>query len=137
MSRPAALFALLVACLGAGCWALESTVPVGVTVPTPRGLLLVNVPSDTAAQLEQAPVVEQFEQAVRLGHLRAPALEPLLRQHMVVTGMSQQEVIWAFRAHPSSVRFSGPPGGRTFHWEPGRYWVRFDETGAAVSAGRY
>ncbi len=57
--------------------------------------------------------------------------------HQVLVGLTPQEVIWVFLSHPTRVRNQGPPGGHTLLWEPDRYFVRFDQSGRAVAAGRY
>jgi hypothetical protein len=111
--------------------------------------LLLHVPKEAVDALASEEVVRTLDLALdgaqeRIGIVSLPpghAQRILLNQ--VVTGMTEQEVIWCFLAHPTRERLQGPPGGRTLCWEPpglgstDRFWVRFDETGQAVAAGKY
>jgi len=148
-ARPlhALLLGLLLA--AAGCGALEPEIPPRDPPPNiPADLLLIEVPQSAVDALATQAVVRTFDLALagaqdKLGIIALPtghAQRILL--HQVLTGMTEQEVVWCFLSHPTRVREQGPPGGKTLLWEaPGmggdRYWVRFDENGLAWAAGLY
>jgi hypothetical protein len=111
--------------------------------------LLLEIPQSVVDAMATQAVVHTLDLALagaqeKLGIISLPpghAQRILL--HQVVTGMTEQEVVWCFLSHPTRVREQGPPGGHTLLWEPpgyqqgDRYWVRFDENGVAWSAGLY
>ena len=135
----------ITALLSTACTPLNPTMPVGPAPRVENGLLLMVVPEAFLRRSTQANVrrdmVEfmQFELQDTSDRDRLLDPETLARisRHEVITGMSSREVIWCFVAYPTRQQDTGPPGGETLYWEPGRYWVRFDEFGRAVSAGRY
>jgi hypothetical protein len=107
-------------------------------------------PNELLCELPQAlvdamrdPVVEQtVEEQIALGQVESEWVD-LIREHKIVTGMTKRAVIGAFLSQPTRERWQGPPGGDTLLWQPGGIWVparwfvRFDEWGHAVAAGRY
>lgn len=131
--------ALVVAALAAaGCTlALEPTLPTGGPPQVEDGLRLLQVPRDVVERLSQAEVRAHREVFFRRDRTHRISRADAIVRGNVVTGMSPREVVWTFEAHPTRVRDHGPPGGHTYYWEPGRYWVRFNEQAQAVDAGRY
>ncbi|MHC5212630.1 MAG: hypothetical protein ACYTG2_18100 [Planctomycetota bacterium] len=114
----------------------------------PPGLTLLELPDAVVESLATQEVEDKLGTLLLGQHLganesRFPAgrREQILN-HRIVTGMTVREVVFCFLADPVRQRHQGPPGGQTLLWEPpdlslGRYWVRFDERGLAVDAGRY
>jgi hypothetical protein len=134
-----------IALLGSACTPLNPTMPMG---PPPRledGLLLMVVPEEFLRAGTQATVKQdlvdfmqvELDEVDQRDRLLDPATLARIARHEILTGMPSRQVIWAFGANPTRQQDTGPPGGQTLYWEPGRYWVRFDELGRAVSAGRY
>lgn len=129
----------------AGCsWSVRPVVPPVAPPPNvPGEVLLLTVPDAYVEDL-RSPQVEAHL-ASELPRLEAS--EPLraeqVQRHEILTGMSSQHVVWAFRTHPTRVLDDGPPGGHTLLWgqgspfDNGRYWVRLDEWGHVTAAGRY
>jgi len=122
----------------AACGVLDPRLP---AVPPPPaiapGLVLLELPEGVVDELAQESVREHRE--AELPGLQATNPERTRRMlaRQVTVGMTYQDVIWTFLAHPTRVRDQGPPGGHTLLWEPGRYFVRFDAAGLAAAAGRY
>lgn len=121
-----------------GCWSvLEPTLPVGAMPKVAPEQVLMQV--DVAEVRDNAQL--QLDEHLR-AHLARERRLPqgqaeAIQRGFVLTGMSPMEVLWVFRRHPTRIRDNGPPGGHTWYWETGRYWVRFDEGGQLVQAGRY
>jgi hypothetical protein len=136
---------LVMLLLLAACRAPDPTWPVG---PPPRvddGLLLMQLPEERVQRQAQDAVrrdlerftQRQIEDTLVTDRVVDPAVLQEVARHRVLTGMSTRDVVWCFLSHPTRIRHPGPPGARTFYWDEGRYWVRFDETGRAVAAGRW
>ena len=111
--------------------------------------VLLVLSDDLVASMSHAEVRARRDEALAEartsvgGRVIDEARKDSIRRHVVLTGMSAEEVIWCFEAQPVSVREQGPPGGHTLLWDPrgraagNRYWVRFDGWGVAISAGKY
>lgn len=139
-SRAGALIAcvLVVSAALPGCWSLTPELP--ALDPPPNievGQLLVEMDPDVIEGWER-PLVRAWRDK------ELPAVAAVDRQlaqhvlnHRIVTGMESRHVVWAMLAQPTRVVDQGAPGGHTLCWEPDRYWVRLDEHGHVVSAGRY
>ena len=132
--------------LVAGCtWSVNPILPPVEPPPNiPDGVLLFTVPVEVVAQLDSPTVRQHLEvETERLRNRSEERLQQVMA-HQIVTGMTSQELVWAFRAHPTRIIDQGSPGGHTLLWgqrrafdHPARYWVRLDEWGHARSAGRY
>jgi len=151
---PLRISALLLPCLLlsllAGCAIHEPALwPHDPPPNIPADQVLLVLPEEVVAELAQDEV-RTSRQAALDAEVTWAGRRPLdsarlqrVREHTVVTGMSVQEVVWCFEAHPTSVRDQGPPGGHTLLWDPGgraagkRYWVRFDGWGRAHAAGQF
>jgi hypothetical protein len=132
---PALLAALL---LLPGCWSvLEPTVPRGAMPKVAPKQVLLQLDADVVADHAQAQIDQHLQvNLARDRHVPEGLAEAIQRRYLR-TGMTPMQVLWVFRSHPTRIREQGPPGGHTWYWEPGRYWVRFDELGQLVQAGRY
>ena len=101
------------------------------------GWLLVDLDPGIVAMRADPSVVGLRDRVFRTDPKLTAARRAWIESHAIVTGMTHLDTILAFVRRPSRVRTQGPPGGRTFLWEPDRIWVRFDESEHAVAAGRY
>lgn len=138
---------LLLSCIaaGPGCfWSVKAVLPPVAPPPNvPTDVMLFTVPDDLVQSL-RSPAVEAHL-AFDLPRLEAddPERAAQVLRHEVRTGMTAQQVIWAFLCHPTELIDQGPPGGHTLLWgqgapfAEGRFWVRLDEWSRVVSAGRY
>ncbi len=144
--------ALLVglALLAGGCWVVEPQLsPIDPPPNLEKGQLLLEIPQSAVDAMATQSVVRTLDLALsgaqdKLGTIALPeGHSQRILLHQVVTGMTQQEVVWCFLSHPTRHREQGPPGGATLLWEPpgidqgDRYWVRFDDDGFAWAAGLY
>lgn len=137
------LFLVLVLAVPA-CSVLDPRLaPVAPPPNQEEGLLLMEVPERLLGAIRSETVLAHRERRLALLGALDPARAERIEAHQIITGMTTEDVVCAFLAHPTRVRNQGPPGGHTLLWEatsfwiPSRYWVRFDETGHAVAAGRY
>ena len=129
---------LCVLVASAACGVLDPRLP---AVPPPPGikpgLVLVELPQGVIDRVGQDSVrIHRDNELPGLSQSNSETVRRILARQVTV-GMSMQEVIWTFEGHPTRVRYLGPPGGQIMLWEPDRYFVRFDGTGRASSAGRY
>jgi len=138
------------ALLAGGCSAVEPQLsPIDPPPNIPKGLLLLEIPQSAVDAMSMQSVVRTLDLALagaqgKLGTIALPAgHSKRILLHQVVTGMTEQEVVWCFLSYPTRERNQGPPGGVTLLWEPpgidqgDRYWVRFNEDGLAWAAGHY
>jgi len=101
------------------------------------GWLLIELDPDVVRRRADASVLARRDVVFRTDPKLTDKRRAWIEDHEIVTGMSHLETILAFVRRPTRVRSQGPPGGRTFLWEPDRIWVRFDEYERVVAAGRY
>ena len=101
------------------------------------GWLLIELDPDYIEMHADTTVVAQRDRVFRTDPKLTVDRRMWIEAHMIVTGMTHTDVLLAFVRRPTRVRTQGPPGGRTFLWEPDRIWVRFDERERVVTAGRY
>lgn len=101
------------------------------------GWLLIELDPGLVAMRADPSVVGMRDRVFRTDPNLEASRRAWIESHAIVTGMTHLDTILAFARRPSRVRTQGPPGGRTFLWEPDRIWVRFDETESVVAAGRY
>ncbi|MHC4844779.1 MAG: hypothetical protein ACYTCU_01315 [Planctomycetota bacterium] len=160
------LMVVLVAALSVslgGCWAVTPQLDPHDPPPNvPEGMLLLQLSEALIESMAEAEVLADRDRVLATdgddvgAYAENPERVRQILGHQVVTGMTAQEVIWAFGCHPSRTRDQGPPGSHTLLWEVprslefgsasvgaiengtghGNYWVRFDETGRVAAAGR-
>lgn len=135
--------ALMLLPLLTGCWVLDAHLPPVLPPPNlPENALLCEVPPRFLEAVHNDLVAAYIAEKIADGHV-PPERAELVLAHKVVVGMTKREVIGAFVSHPTRVRRQGPPGGETLLWEaggiwiPNRWFVRLDDDGQAVAAGRY
>lgn len=137
--------ALLAALFLTGCswWIAPVLPPVAPPPNVPLEVLLFTVPQSYVDGTRSDVVQTHFISELTSLEQSHPQRVAQIRAHQVFTGMTPQHVIWTFVSQPYQIEDQGPPGGHTLLWgqgppfESGRYWVRFDEWGLAVEAGRY
>ncbi|MCB9897749.1 MAG: hypothetical protein H6825_07085 [Planctomycetes bacterium] len=121
-----------------GCFVLSPALP---PVDPPPNIaphqVVLQVPESAVARLSRPYEKAQRELALAKLDATDPELAAAVRERRVETGMSAEYLIYIFESHPTRVYQQGPPGGHTQGWEPGRWFVRLDEFGRVVSAGRY
>lgn len=133
---------LALACLlltvSAACGVLDPRLPPQPPAPNlDPGLVLLEIPPEEVGLLAHQSVRESWERGLPELRRRDPDLVRRILAGQVTVGMTEQQVIWVFMSHPTRTRALGPPGGSTYLWEPGRYFVRFGAEAQAIQAGRY
>jgi len=163
--NPIPMVALVAALAGslAACWAVSPQLDPHDPPPNiVAGMLLLQIPDAVIELMADEAVLADRDRVLATdgdgagAYAEEPTRAQQIREHQVVTGMTAQEVIWAFGCHPSRTRDQGPPGSHTLLWElprglgfgsasvgvsedgtgHGNYWVRFDERGLVAAAGR-
>lgn len=137
------LVALLPWLLSACAWTVAPVLPAVAPGPfTPEGQVLFTVPDDYIEATLQPQVLSHRDQELaQLAEQDAERAQQV-RRHEIVTGMTTQQVVWAFLSHPTRSEDHGPPGSHillwdTVAWAGGRYWVRTDQWGQVAAAGRF
>ena len=129
--------ALLLA-LAPGCWTvLEPDLPIGAMPRVEPNQVLMQIDIDEVRDLAQMQVDRHLQAHLARERRVQEGLAEAIQRGFVRTGMTPRQVLWVFRRHPTRIRDNGPPGGHTWYWDRGRYWVRFDEGAQLVQAGRY
>lgn len=135
------LFALLL--LPGCCWTVAPVLPSLAPGPfVPDNQVLFVVPDDyVLATLSPEVLRHRDVELPQLASLDRDRVQQI-RSHQIVTGMTTQEVVWAFLSHPTRSEDHGPPGSHILMWDTGRfvtgrYWVRTDQWGKVAAAGRF